>query len=180
MRKKLIEYLPFVMQSTREYRIIFAVEDEEIKLLWDSYRFIFGEQFVESATEYGVRRWEKILKIAPKNTDNLEDRKLAILAIFIEYAPFTFNRLIEMLDFICGKGEFSIERDVAQKILSVKLELKAKLASGAAMRLLRRVAPANMLIDLRLIYNKHKTLAKLTHAQLRIYSHKALRDEVLT
>jgi len=45
---------------------------------------------------------------------------------------------------------------------------------------LQRVIPANMIIDLRLIYNQHLTLKQFTHAHLQTYTHNQLRNEVIS
>ena len=47
-------------------------------------------------------------------------------------------------------------------------------------KLVRRMAPANLIITVELRYNQHLTLAKFTHAQLSQYTHKELREEVIS
>lgn len=46
--------------------------------------------------------------------------------------------------------------------------------------MLEEVIPANMEIDLSLLYNQHTTLAKFTHRELSKYTHKQIREEVLS
>ena len=46
--------------------------------------------------------------------------------------------------------------------------------------MLEEVIPANMEIDLSLLYNQHETLAKFTHKELAKYTHRQIREEVLS
>ena len=46
--------------------------------------------------------------------------------------------------------------------------------------MLNRVVPANMVIDLDLLYNQHSDFDGLTHEELSVYTHQQLRDEVIS
>jgi hypothetical protein len=61
----------------------------------------------------------------------------------------------------------------------VKVELVAKQNLDTVGELLERVVPLNMIIDLDLMYNQHKTLHVYTHRQLQQFTQAALRNEVL-
>nr|WP_303791274.1 hypothetical protein [Anaerotruncus colihominis] len=56
---------------------------------------------------------------------------------------------------------------------------RADAAPDAGRRLLSRVVPANMVIDLELRYNTHRMLRPRLHRMLRGTTHRALREEVL-
>ena len=45
--------------------------------------------------------------------------------------------------------------------------------------MLKETVPANMVLDLSLLYNQHKTLKQFTHRQLSAFTGKQIRNEVL-
>ena len=82
--KELIKYIPYMLQDIREYKAILEDgEQEKIDILWQNLEDTLNNQFVESANEAGVRRYEKILNISPKTTATLEERKFTILTFHI-------------------------------------------------------------------------------------------------
>ena len=78
MDRNLIDYLPQVLKEVRELKLLLQSEQVEIANLWGSIDNALNDQFVIDATEYGVKRWEKILGIIPKATEPLDARKFRI------------------------------------------------------------------------------------------------------
>jgi len=178
--RKLIDYLPQVLKDVREYKSIVAAEEPELVDLWTTLESALNDNFINDATENGVLRLESILKIIPKAADTLEDRKFRIKARFNEQLPYTFRTLEERLTTLCGEDGYTCELFNDTYTLKVRIELVVKGQYDAVDDLLERIVPANLVIDLDLRYNQHLTLANFTHAELSIYTHKQLRDEVIS
>ncbi len=177
--RNLIDYLPQVLKEVRELKLIFQSEQIEIEKLWDALENALNDQFVVDSTEYGVSRWEKILGIIPKATETLDARKFRILTRLNEQLPYTMRTLKQQLEALCGKDGYSIKLYNDAYTIEVKVNLIAKSNFDDVGALLQRVIPANMIIDLKLIYNQHLTLKQFTHAHLQTYTHNQLRSEVL-
>ena len=96
MGRKLINYLPEVLRNYREFQKIFEAEEPEFENSQNELSKVLKDFFVEDASERGVRRWEKVLKITPKATDSLEDRKFKILSKLVKRLPYT-HRILEQL-----------------------------------------------------------------------------------
>lgn len=62
----------------------------------------------------------------------------------------------------------------------VRVNLINKKNFSMVKEMLEEVIPANMEIDLSLLYNQHETLAKFTHKELAKYTHRQIREEVLS
>ncbi len=60
--RPLIDYLPMVLKNVREFQLIIETEQPEIFKLFEAIQLVLDNQFVLSSTEYGVKRWEKMLK----------------------------------------------------------------------------------------------------------------------
>ena len=132
-----------------------------------------------SLSHYFVNRWEKLLKITPKGTETLAERRYRIMTRLIERIPHTIQNLKRQLDYICGADGYSIELFNDEYRLKVRVALTVKYKFDEVKALLARVIPANILLDFSLLYNQHLTLAKYTHAQLSNYTHDFIRNEVL-
>ena len=177
--RKLIDYLPIFERTIKEFdAILTKAEDPEMVVGWDAVDDALKDQFILDATEHGVSRLEKIMGIVPKATETLDERKFTLLVKESEQPPFTINALKIQLESLCGKGNYEVTRDVAAKILYVKIALVAKNSFHDVEVLLERIVPANMLIDLSLKYNQHNRYTSYTHEAMQNFTHDQLRNEV--
>lgn len=179
MDRSLIEYLPQVLREVREYKALMETEQSEIVDLWDALEGALKDQFITEATINGVLRLEKILKIAPKATDSLNDRRFRILARLNEQLPYTFRGLEEKLNALCGVDGYTVELTHGSYTLKVRIELVVKKQFDEVDQLLKRIVPANLIIDIDLRYNQHMTIGDYTHEYLGGFTHYSLRNESL-
>jgi len=177
--RPLIEYFPNVLRDVREYQALTIGEEPEIGLLWGNIQSALDDQFVLSATENGVKRWEKILKIIPKATLTLDERKFTILTRLAEQLPFTIRMLINMLTGLCGPDGFTIELDAGVYTLHVEVALTAVKNFEDVGLMLNRVCPANLIITMSIEFNQHFKLKPFRHMDLKPKTHYQLRNEVL-
>lgn len=175
----ILNYLPQILKEVKELKAIADSENPELQSLWTSIANALSDQFVNDATEYGVSRLEKILKIVAKGTDSLDDRKFRILTRLNEQLPHTYRTLQNQLANLCGEDGYTLTLNHSQYTMTVRVALTAKSNFNDVDALLQRVTPANIVIDLSLMYNQHQTLAQLTHQQLSAYTHDQLRNEVI-
>jgi len=176
--RSLIEYLPGVLRTVREYKALTSAEDPEFALHWSNVQSALDDQFVLNASENGVKRWESILKITPKATLTLDERKFTILARLAEQLPYTIRMLLRMLNELCGPDGFKLGIYTGDYTLAVKIALTAVNNIADVGMLLRRVCPANLAISITIMYNTHTVISRFTHAQLSAYTHDRLRNEV--
>ena len=180
MDREIINYLSEFMRNFREFKELMKTEQKELELIYDYIYQILDNEYIETANKEGIARFENILGINPPNTDSLADRRFRILARFNEQLPYTYRTLHTQMVNLCGASGYFIELKNDEYTLVVKVALTAKNNFKDVEKLLNRVIPANILIELSLLYNQHKTLANLTHKQLAKYTHKQLREDVMT
>ena len=145
--RKLIDYLPKVLQEITEYKTLNNdVLDPEITLMWRSKDDVFNDQFIDSMTENGVKRWEKIIGIIPKGDLTLDERKFTIITKLNEELPFTKRVLEERLLSLCGKDNFLIELRENEYYIKVLIGLKAKNNYNDVVNLLNRRLLLNILL----------------------------------
>ena len=178
--RKLIEYLPYFMQEYREMATIMETEQFEVDRLWLEAENALVDQFLLEATVNGVKRWESMLGISPKDTDTLDERRFRILTKLNQELPYTLRKLEQVLTNLCGANGFSIEVTAAEYHIEVKLAVGNHNNYSEVETLLNKMIPANMTQYIRLMYNKYETVAQFAHSRLATYTHKEIRNEVLT
>lgn len=179
MKRKLIEYLPYIVRDYAEFQGLTAAEQPEFEHVWSRTDELLDNQFIITAGNVGLSRWEKLLGIIPKATDNLEERRFRVLARLNEELPYTITQLRNILQTLCGEDNFTAEIEEETYELIVKIGLAAKNNFNDVATLLERVIPVNLVVNLSQLYNTHAELGQFTHAQLAAYSHYNLRNEVL-
>ena len=179
MERKLIDYLPYVIRDYAEFQGIMGSEQPEIEKAWNTTDDLLDNQFIPTAGNMGLSRWEKILGITPKGTDTVDDRRFRVLARLNEELPYTLPQLRVILGTLCGAGNYSAEVVEGTYQLIVKIGLAAKNNFSDVESLLDRVVPQNMVVNLLQLYNTHAGLGRFTHAQLAAYTHDRLRNEVM-
>lgn len=174
------KYYPAIMKEVREFQHIATAETPELNLIQQELQNVLDDQFIRDATLNGVARRERPLKIIPKTSDTLDVRKFRLLSRYNEDIPYTVPNLRNQLANLCGTNGYRMNLVNNTFTLIVKVELVAKQNLDTVGELLERVVPLNMIIDLDLMYNQHKTLRQFTHRQLQQFKQAVLRNEVLT
>ncbi len=177
MERKLINYLPYVVRGYDVFKAMMEAEQPEFETVWAAVNDLMDNQFIMTADEIGLSRWEKVLEIVPKATDTLEDRRFRILTRLNETRPFTVLQLNNILQTLCGEDNYSIL--ISDYTLIVRIGLTSKSNFSDVETLLQKISPANMMIDLSLAYNQHQSLQTMTHAQLAAMTHYEIRNEIM-
>lgn len=175
----LIDYLPHYMQEYLEIKSIMHTEQPEIDALWSATEQAFADQFILDATEYGVMRWERMLRISPKATDTLDERKFRILTRLNQELPYTLTRLKEFLTVLCGADGFVIDLQANKYHIEIKLAVGNHNNYGEVQKMLKTMVPANMTQYVSVMYNQHRVIGRLRHMDLAPHTHEFIRKEVL-
>ena len=64
----LVSYLPPFMADFKEITVTLKAENPEFVLVWVAAEQVLQNEFIETADEYGISRFEKILNIDRKST----------------------------------------------------------------------------------------------------------------
>ena len=78
----LLEYLPEFIQEIKEMKVIMSVEENFLTGFDDNFNLavknVFKDQFINTATENGIKRYEDMLKIAARESEGLDVRRFKI------------------------------------------------------------------------------------------------------
>ena len=147
MERKLINYLPYQVREFQEYQGIATGEQPEFELAWDAQEEVFVNQFVDTALDYGLSRWEKMLKIFPKGTDTLETRRARIKAQLNNFIPYTFRVLARMLTAIADGEPFELTLEPGTYFLTITTHWGASGQIEGLEYLIENIVPCNIAIN---------------------------------
>ena len=167
MQRKLIDYLPGIMQELEEFQQIMSAEQKQMDDLWKVIYELLDEAFVDTAKDSGLRRWETILNLIPLDTDTPEVRRMRIRAKILEASPYTWNSFHQMLSSLCGADGYKMELKNDEYTLVIKVALKSKKLKNEVATMAERVVPANLILEVDLMYNTWAILKKYTWGELK-------------
>lgn len=176
----LVSYLPEFLREYIELKKILDVQQPEVQLLEDLTEKLKDNQFILFADTQGIEKFEQMLKIQALDDDTLENRRFRIMSRWNNKIPYTVQILRNKLETLCGKDGYSLKVIHGEYRIIVRVNLINKNNFSMVKEMLEEVIPANMEIDLSLLYNQHETLAKFTHKELAKYTHRQIREEVLS
>lgn len=172
-----LDYLPKVVRTIKEFEVLGDAENPEINNLWLDNQIVLNNQFINTLDEQGCTRWEKMLDITPKGTATVEDRRLAILARINAALPYTYRQLENFLRNICN-NDYTLTLDNANYKLTVLLNLSKRNQFDEVSNLLARVIPANIVFEVGLKYNQYKTIRPYKYELLSDYTFHEIRAEI--
>lgn len=142
----LISYLPHVLQVVREFQAINDVENPEFQVVFDTSEQVLNNLFIQTGDIDGIKRYEKILKIKPSENDTLETRRFRVLSRWNDRIPYTWNALIEKLNTLCGKGNYTISLQNNIYTLNLETHLGVYGTVDELNILLDGIIPCNLII----------------------------------
>lgn len=141
-------YYPPVVAPAKEFKAIAEVVNPEFNLVWKRLWQLFCNTFVYDIDETGAARWESMLKLRPKATDDLVTRRRRILTKINTQLPYTHRQLENMLAATYGVGKTKLSLNYNRYALWIDI-LASILTRTPEMRtFLRVIIPANMTIGI--------------------------------
>lgn len=173
--KKYLEYLPEFLRDIEEFDQIgkaenLIIEDEE-----NIFKEIENAQWTETSGEAGLLRREKILGIKSYSTDSDDERRAVISARWNSYYPYTYYSMINWLESVYGKKNFTVSIDYEAYRVSIELGLSIKYLLEEIFGEARRMIPANMKLTVSLKYTRHRDI-NVVYGDLRELTHKLVRE----
>lgn len=178
--RNLIEYLPPFVAQYGEISEALKAENPEFNEVNVKIGEILDNEFIETADEFGISRFEKMLDILPYATDTLDDRRFRILSKFNESTPYTLRSLDDMLKNICGENGYILELIADEYTVNVQIALKVKKQAEIVGEMLGRILPCNMLYSAELLFNTWQLVKNYAWGELKAHSWRNVKEEVLS
>lgn len=145
---KLIDFLPPKIAEIEEFKEIMNTENIELEIIEKGQQRILNENFIDTATEYGIKHKEKLFKIrADLLNDTLEFRKLRIKNRKIDKAPFTYRFLENKLKTLFGEDNYKLELLNDEYVLKVEINTFDWNMFNEIVDNFRTIIPCNMILN---------------------------------
>ncbi len=175
----LLGYLPQYLKSYKELKEVFKVEEPEIVSLFKELGVIRANQYICTADELGIDRFEGILGLLVNKNEDLETRRARVLVKWLEDIPYTFETLVVQLESLCGVDGFEMTLDNESYYLEVLVRLAALDRFSEVQSLLSRVVPCNLTVNAFVDFNKYKLFKPFMYKEIGKFTFKELREKVI-
>ena len=99
---------PSVIEEMEEMQAIFAAEEKVGEKFEKRIEECDKNTAISTANEVGIARREKILKVIPQDTEDMEERRFRVMAMWNDSYPYTQESLLVRLDELLGKGNYTL------------------------------------------------------------------------
>lgn len=137
---------PPIMQELEEFQKIAGIEELYFDQLKQEIENIVDDQFIQTATEKGIARREKMLKVVPFADDTLETRRHRILLKYMDRLPYTYKRLLQYLSSVSSNFNVTLNNDAYE--LFIQIVLAGYSQRDALAAVLGRMIPANLVLKM--------------------------------
>jgi hypothetical protein len=175
---ELIDYLPEFVGLFKEMQVLQGSLTREVNDMVGSFYQSFYNAFVNYTDDDGILMFEKMFGIVAES-ENIDDRRMAVLALINKALPYSYNGFVAMLDGLCGNGNYEIEMNYGEYTLTIRIGIAARAQYDTVNELIKQIVPANILCDLKILYNKYKTVGRLTYEQCAKKTFYELRNSLL-
>ncbi len=100
----LVSYLPPFVAEYKETNLTLTAENPEFVLVWEAADRALKNEFIATADEYGIGRFERLLHILPSVSDTLEIRRARVQTKWFTALPYTWRMFMQKMEGICGPG----------------------------------------------------------------------------
>ena len=178
MDKNLIDYLPEELREIEEFIRLFSALEPERADMQNEIDRAYKNQFIKTADEAGISRFEKMYGITGSFADSPDTRRFKLLAMSIGMLPSTEKKLREMLSYLCGEDGFEFHPDYNNFHVKIRVALDKKECFSEVLNMCRNVIPANMTVDLSLMYTQIKEITGYTHGYLSGCTHNEIKEKI--
>ncbi len=120
----LVSYLPPFLAKYKQTRAALEAENPEFSIAWNAADRVLRNEFIATADEYGISRYERILKIYPSKEDTIESRRARVQARWTSSLPYTERMFLEKLVSICGENDFTFTKKYEQYKMEIEVSLE--------------------------------------------------------
>lgn len=148
----LVSYLPPYLAEFKEISVALEAENPEFVIVWNAADRVLYNEFIATADEYGISRFEKILNILPSKEDTLESRRARVQARWFNTIPYTMITFFQRLAALCGDTDFKVTKkyNIYQLEILTDLELFGQVEELDHM--IDTMIPCNIITDAKNIF----------------------------
>lgn len=145
----LVEYLPPFLREYRELKALMNAENPEFDAVYSAAERVLKNEFIETADEYGLSRFENLLGILPSKNDTLESRRARVFSRWFTELPYTMRAFLEKLSGLSEYGNIMVSTDFEHYRVSIETDFELYGQTDEIERLVELMFPCNIIADLK-------------------------------
>ena len=142
----LVSYLPPFLAEFKEIAITLEAENPEFVLVWNAAERVLQNEFIETADEYGISKFEKILNILPSTEDTLKSRRARVQARWFNTIPYTMKSFLAKLIALCEDSNFTVTKEYEKYKVEILTNLELFGQVEELERIIDSMIPCNMIV----------------------------------
>ena len=166
MENRYTVHLPDVVKELKEFQKMGEVEGVLLEETAEAKGRLEKNQWILTAERNGLLRLAKMMGLLGAEVMETEALRQEILSRWSSRSPYTQFHLMDWLDSCLGKDTYQMALDREQYELQLVLELCVKEKKDFLKKHLRKIIPANLLLNVVLNTNTYGDLKVMTHGQM--------------
>ena len=167
MENRYLSHLPVMVKDLQEFQKLGAVEGQILLEEGAAKDRLIRNQWIQTADRSGLLRLAKIMAFLGAETMETEALRAEMLLRWNSSSIYTRFHLADWLDTCCGTGTYMIVMDQENYRLQLVLGLQVKEKKEFLEKQLRRVIPANLVLDVDLNTNTYGDVKIFTYGMLK-------------
>jgi len=160
-------YLPNTVRELQEFQKLAEMEGGILKEEAAAKEELIRNQWILTAERSGLLRLSGIMGLYGAEGMETEKLRAEILSGWSSRSPYTLFHLEDWLDGCLGADAYRIKAEQERYLLQVVLELRVKDRKEFLKKHLRKIIPANLILDVQLNTNMHEDLKGMTHGKMK-------------
>lgn len=169
MEIKTIRYLPEHISAIEEFQRITHAYDEELKLIWAVLAKISDNISFDTMDEATCDRWAALMGITFADGTSIAEKRIIIKGRWSGGLPYTEPKVREVLTTMLG-DHYTMTIDRAAKVITVNIMLSEISNVNLVYNQLRAMVPADMVVNVKIVYNRWRTFAPHTWRELSTHT----------
>ncbi|MBQ2880021.1 MAG: DUF2313 domain-containing protein [Anaerotignum sp.] len=162
-------YLPNTVKELQEFQKLAEIEGGILKEEAAAKEELIGNQWILTAERSGLLRLSGMMGLYGAEGMETEALRAEILSRWSSRSPYTLFHLRDWLDDCLGMNGYAIKVVQERYLLQVILGLHVKDRKGFLEKNLRKIIPANLLLEVKLNGNTHNNLKVMTHGKMKAF-----------
>lgn len=161
------QYLPAAVESLWEFEKLGEIESPILQEAAEAKEKLIQNQWILTAEREGLLRFAKMIPL--QNAEKMETEVLRqeVLYRWNCHSPYTQFHLLDWLDGCCGTDGYQAFLYQEEYRLRLLLELREKEKKSFLEKHLRKIIPANLVLQVDLNTNTHGKLKRMTHGKMK-------------
>ena len=167
MENRYLYYLPNTVRELQDFQKLVEIEGALLAEAAVAKDTVVNNQWILTAEKGGLLRLARMMGLHGAEVMETERLREEILFRWNSRSPYTLFHLQDWLDGCLGADSYTVKVQQEKYLMQLVLELWVKEKKEFLEKHLRRIIPANLMLEVCLNVNTHRKLQAMTHGQMK-------------